>query len=257
MNSTLRRWGLSGAAGLGAALGRAVRTIRDWLVHGPLQLSEPQIDAAVGKLTDLVTGQIERVVSGATATAAAVGTLLAGVVLTLFTLYFLLYDGPRIWHAALHLVPSSRRDRVDVAGRKGFHALSRFTLATVVVAIVDTVAIGIGLALIGVPFLIPLLSLVFLGAFVPYIGAFVAGSVAVLVTVVSGGPVPALLVLALSVGVQALEGDVLQPFLLGKVVRLHPLAVVLAIAVGVVLAGVAGALFAVPVVLVARAAVHE
>jgi predicted PurR-regulated permease PerM len=142
---------------------------------------------------------------------------------------------------------------VDQSGRSAFRALGGFTWATVAVAMIDAIVIGVGLAIIGLPMVVPLVSLVFLGAFVPYVGAFVSGFVAVVVALVSGGPVIALLVLALNLAVQLLEGDVLQPFLLGKMVRLHPLIVILAIAIGVVLAGIVGALFAVPVVLVLRA----
>jgi predicted PurR-regulated permease PerM len=248
---------VSGASGIGAALRDAVVRARDWLVSGPLSLSEPQIDAAVDDLLNLVAGQTQRILSGATATAAAVGTALAGTVLSLFALYFFLYDGERLWRGAVRLVPQGFRDRADGTGRRVFRALSGFTRATLVVAVVDAVAIGIGLAIIGVPMAIPLTSLVFLGAFVPYAGAFIADCAAVLVALVTGGPVPALLVLALTVAVQELEGDVLQPFLLGKVVRLHPLTVLVAVATGVVLAGVVGALFAVPVVLTAREIWHR
>jgi predicted PurR-regulated permease PerM len=248
---------VSGASGIGAALRDAVVAVRNWLVHGPLSLSEPQIDAAVDDLFSLVAGQTERILGGATATATAVGTALAGTVLSLFALYFFLYDGDRLWRNAVQVVPMNLRTRVDDTGRRVFHALSGFTRATLAVAVVDAVAIGAGLAIIGVPMVIPLTALVFLGAFVPYAGAFVAGCAAVLVALVTSGPVPALLVLALSVAVQELEGDVLQPFLLGKVVRLHPLTVVVAVATGVVLAGVVGALFAVPVILTAREIWHR
>jgi predicted PurR-regulated permease PerM len=245
---------LGGVDELGTALHDGVDAVRGWLVDGPLGLSQGQVDAAAGNLVGSATEQTQRILTSATATAAAVGQFAAGLVLTLFALFFFLYDGPRIWQLVLAAVPERARDRVDVAGRGAFHALAGYTRATVAVAVVDAVFIGIGLTIIGVPMVVPLTSLVFLGAFVPYAGAFVGGIVAVLVGLVSGGPVTALLVLALNVGVQELEGDVLQPFLLGKVVRLHPLVVVFSIAIGVVLAGVIGALFAVPVVLTVRAA---
>ncbi|GAA0247463.1 hypothetical protein GCM10010492_53920 [Saccharothrix mutabilis subsp. mutabilis] len=248
---------VGGAGDLGTTLRDAVARVRDWLVHGPLSLRETQVDALVEDLVGVVTGQTERIVGGATATATALGGFLAGLVLALFALFFFLADGERIWLGALRLVPARLRDEADAAGRGALHALTGFTRATLAVAVVDAAAIGTGLALLGVPMVVPLTSLVFLGAFVPYVGAFVAGSVAVLVALVSGGPVTALLVLALNIGVQELEGDVLQPFLLGRVVRLHPLVVVVAIGVGVVVAGLVGALFAVPVVLVARAVLES
>jgi predicted PurR-regulated permease PerM len=243
---------ITGSGDLGAALSDGVARIEHWLVNGPLKLSEREVDAAANNLAGLVAGQGERILSSVTATAAAVGVFLAGLVLSLFALYFFLYDGPRIWRQVLRVVPERVRERADQAGRRAFHALGGFTRATVIVALVDAVLIGIGLAIIGVPMVIPLASLVFLGGFVPFFGAFVAGLVAVIVALVSGGLVDALLVLGLNLLVQELEGDVLQPFLLGRAVRLHPLVVMFSIAVGVILAGIVGALFAVPLVLVVR-----
>ncbi|MBC6445886.1 AI-2E family transporter [Actinokineospora xionganensis] len=245
---------ITGAGDLGGTLRDGVMSIRDWLVTGPLGLSERQMDAAVDDLVGLVGGQAERIVSGASTTAAAIGAALAGLVLTLFALFFFLYDGERIWAWVLTVTPDRVRARVDDTGRLALSSLGGFTRATLVVATVDAVAIGVGLLIIGVPMVVPLASLVFLAAFVPYVGAFFAGFVAVLVALVSGGPVMALATLLLSVAVQELEGEVLQPFLLSRAVRLHPLAVVFAVAAGVVLAGIVGALLAVPVVLVVRAA---
>jgi predicted PurR-regulated permease PerM len=120
--------------------------------------------------------------------------------------------------------------------------------ATVAVALVDAVGIGIGLAILGVPLVIPLAALVFLGAFIPIIGSFLAGSVAVLVALVSVGPIKALIALGIVVAVMQLEGHVLQPLLLGRAVHVHPLAVVLAIAAGLLIGGIFGALIAVPTV---------
>jgi predicted PurR-regulated permease PerM len=129
--------------------------------------------------------------------------------------------------------------------------------ATAIVAVVDAVAIGIGLAVLGVPLAVSLAALVFLGAFVPIIGAVVAGGVAVLVALVAQGPVSALIVLAIIVGIMQLEGHVLQPLLLGRAVKLHPLAVILAIAAGLLAAGIAGALLAVPLLAVLNAGIRS
>ena len=147
--------------------------------------------------------------------------------------------------------------RVDVAGRRGVAALVSYVRATAVVAVVDAVAIGIGLAVLGVPLAVPLAALVFLGAFVPIIGAVIAGGVAVLVALVANGPVAALIVLGIIVAVMQLEGHVLQPLLLGRAVKLHPLAVVLAIAAGLIVAGIAGALFAVPLLAVLNSGIRS
>jgi predicted PurR-regulated permease PerM len=154
-------------------------------------------------------------------------------------------------------VPERVRARVDVAGRRGFAALVNYVRATAVVALVDAVGIGIGLAIIGVPLVIPLSALVFLTAFVPIIGAILAGAVAVLVALVANGFIAALVVLAVVIGVNQLEAHVLQPVLLGRAVRLHPLAVVFAIAIGLITAGIAGALLAVPLLAVLNASIKS
>ncbi len=154
-------------------------------------------------------------------------------------------------------VPSRVRERVDVAGRRGFGALVSYVRATAAVALVDAVGIGVGLAIVGVPLVIPLSALVFLSAFVPIIGAVLAGTVAVLITLVANGFIQALIVLAIVIAVMQLESHVLQPWLLGRAVRLHPLAVVLAIAAGLVAAGIAGALLAVPLLAVLNAGVKS
>jgi predicted PurR-regulated permease PerM len=172
-----------------------------------------------------------------------------------FILIFFLYDGPGIWRFVTRGVPARVRDRVDVAGRRGFAALVSYVRATAAVALVDAIGIGIGLAIIGVPLVIPLSALVFLTAFVPIIGAVLAGVVAVLVAMVAKGFVAALFVLAVVIGVNQLESHVLQPFLLGRAVRLHPLAVVFA--TGLITAGIAGALLAVPLLAVLNASIRS
>ncbi len=172
-------------------------------------------------------------------------------------LIFFLYDGPGIWTFVTRGVPARVRERVDVAGRRGFAALVSYVRATAAVALVDAVGIGIGLAIVGVPLVIPLSALVFLSAFVPIIGAVLAGTVAVLIALVANGFIAALIVLAIVIGVMQLESHVLQPLLLGRAVRLHPLAVVLAIAAGLIAAGIAGALLAVPLLAVLNAGIKS
>jgi predicted PurR-regulated permease PerM len=135
--------------------------------------------------------------------------------------------------------------------------LSAFTRATVIVAAVDALGISVGAAILGVPFAVAIGLLVFIGAFIPIIGAAISGSVAVLLALVALGPVQALIMIGIVIGVQQLESHVLQPFLLGRAVRVHPLAVILAIAAGVVLGGIVGALVAVPLAAVANAVGHH
>ena len=146
---------------------------------------------------------------------------------------------------------------MDVAGRRGLAALVSYVRATAVVATVDALAIGIALAVLGVPLAVPLAALVFLGAFIPIIGAVVAGGVAVMIALVAQGLVSALIVLGVVIAVMQLESHVLQPLLLGRAVKLHPLAVVLSIATGLLVGGIAGALLAVPLLAVLNSGIRS
>lgn len=235
----------------------SIEQIRGWLRAGPLHVSDTQIDNLLDKLTQAIQQNQDLITSGALTTASTIGMLLSGLALALFSLIFLLHDGRGIWRFCLRLVPQEVRHRVDVAGIRSFSSLVGYVRATTLVAIVDALGIGVGLAVIGVPLVVPLAALVFLGGFVPIVGAFVSGLVAVLVALVAKGFIPALLVLAVVIGVQQLEGHVLQPLLLGRAVQLHALAVVLAIATGVVVAGIPGALLAVPLVAVLNSAIRS
>jgi predicted PurR-regulated permease PerM len=248
---------IHGLPDLQSSITESFNKVRDWLVTGPPNLSSEQIDNAIKAASEALSNNRESLTSGALNTASAVGEFITGGLLTLFTLIFFLYDGRRIWKFTLRLVPLPVRDRVDVAGHRGFASLVGYVRATVLVAFVDAIGIGIGLAVLRVPLVLPLAALVFLGAFIPIVGALLSGIVAVLVTLVTHGPVEALIVLAIVLVVQQLEGHILQPLLTGRAVKLHALAVVLSIAAGVVLAGVVGALLAVPVVAVANAMISS
>jgi predicted PurR-regulated permease PerM len=231
--------------------------IRDWLSTGPLHLRVEQVQTFIDDAIAALQDNQAAITQGAITTATTIGEVATGFLLTVFILIFFLYDGPGIWRFVTRGVPARVRDRVDVAGRRGFAALVSYVRATAAVALVDAVGIGIGLAIIGVPLVIPLSALVFLTAFVPIIGAVLAGVVAVLVAMVAKGFVAALFVLAVVIGVNQLESHVLQPFLLGRAVRLHPLAVVFAIAAGLITAGIAGALLAVPLLAVLNASIRS
>lgn len=232
-------------------------TIKPLLAGPPLNIPDDQLTNLPAVLSQAAADNQDALTSGALTTAVTVGELVAGLVLALFVLIFFLYDGAGMWRFGLRMVPRVRRDRVDVAGRRGFASLVGYTRATVLVAVVDAVAIGIGLWIVGVPLVIPLAALVFLGAFVPTVGAVLSGGIAILIALVANGPIPALIVLAIVIGVQQLEGHVLQPLLLGRAVSLHPLAVVLAVAAGLVVAGIVGALLFVPLVAVLNAAIRS
>jgi predicted PurR-regulated permease PerM len=183
--------------------------------------------------------------------------VLAGFFIVLFATYFFLADGARIWAWFVRLAPRAARGHVDSSGQVAWVSLTQFVRATVIVAAVDAIGIMIVAAVLGVPFVMAIGVLVFLGAFVPMVGATVAGTVAVLVALVAQGPVTALLMLGGVILVQQIEGHVLQPFLMGRFVSVHPLGVIVAIGCGVLLAGIAGALMAVPLAAAANAVVQH
>ncbi|MFC7342571.1 AI-2E family transporter [Saccharopolyspora griseoalba] len=234
----------------------SLNQLRGWLATSPLHIGEAQINQFLERAREWLETNQSALTSGALNTAGTFGSFLTGLVLALFTLIYFLYDGRRVWLFVIKLVPQHVRHRVDVAGVAGFNSLVGFVRATALVAVADAIGIGLGLAILGVPLAIPLSALVFLGGFVPIIGAVASGSVAVLVALVTKGWIVALIVLGVVLLVQQLEGNVLQPLILGRAVHLHALGVVLAISVGVVVNGIVGALLAVPIVAVLNSAIR-
>lgn len=220
--------------------------IRDWLRTGPLHVTDSQISDALDKAQDQVSTLGEDLVGRVSEVSTAVGHVVAGLFIVLFSTYFFLADGPLIWAWMVRLFPRAGRLHADSSGRVAWESLTQFVRATVLVAATDALGIMIGAAVLGVPFVSAIGVLVFLGAFIPMIGATISGVVAVLVALVAQGPFTALLMLAGVVVVQQLEAHVLQPFLMGRFVSLHPLGVIVAIAMGVIVAGIPGALIAVP-----------
>lgn len=237
-----------GASDLGDSVVQGLDQVREWLRTGPLHVSDSQLDAYIEGVQSAVTDSTgaNGMVTRLTEVGTAVGHVVAAFFIVLFSTYFFLADGDRIWAWLVRLAPRAARARVDASGRVAWVSLTQFVRATVLVALTDAAGIMIVAALLGVPFVFALGVLVFLGAFVPMIGATVAGTVAILVALVDQGPVTALFMLAGVIVVQQFEGHVLQPFLMGRFVSLHPLGVIVAIGCGVLVAGVAGALVAVP-----------
>ncbi len=230
--------------------------IRTWLENPPFGLPRVNLQNPVNSFSEWLARNRVAITSGALSTAVTVGQYLTGAALALFTLIYFLYGGRSMWGFLLGALPREVRARVDVAGRRGFVSLVGFIRATVLVAIVDAVSIGIGLVVVGAPLVVPLAALTFLAAFIPVVGAVVSGVIAVLVVLVAKGLIPALIVLGVVIGVQQLEGNVLQPLLMGRAVELNGVAVVLAVSVGVVLAGIAGALLSVPLLALLNAGVR-
>jgi len=246
-----------GVPEIGSQLTTSINDIANWLRYGPLHLSDTQLSNFQAEMLNTLSANQAAITSSALTTAATVGETLTEFLLVVFTLIFFLHGGLEIWRFLLGVVPGRVRTRVDVAGRRGLAALVSYVRATAVVATVDAVALGIALAVLGIPLAVPLAALVFLGAFIPIIGAVVAGGVAVLIALVATGPVSALIVLGVVIAVMQLESHVLQPLLLGRAVKLHPLAVVLSIATGLVVGGIAGALLAVPLLAVLNSGIRS
>src|SRR3954452_17471143 len=245
-----------GLPGLGEQVTQSIESARTWLIEGPAHLSRDQITNAGNSAIEAVRNNQVKLTSGALSTAATVTEIVTGAFLVLFTVIFFLLGGRNIWQFVTRIFPENVQERVRDAGRAGFHSLIGYVRATFLVALVDAVGIGTGLAIMGVPLALPLASLVFLGAFIPLVGAVVAGFLAVVVALIAKGFIYALITLGLIIAVQQLEGHVLQPLVMGRAVSIHPLAVVLAIAAGAVLAAIVGALLAVPTLAFLNSAVR-
>jgi predicted PurR-regulated permease PerM len=239
---------IRGAPALVDQVSTSIKGVGDWLTQGPLHINQQQIDSARKSAIDALQNNQEKLTSGALSTAGTVTEIVTGALLVLFTLIFVLHGGRNIYAFVTKIFPEDVRERVRDAGRAGFRSLIGYVRATALVALVDAVGIGTGLAIMGIPLALPLASLVFLGAFIPLVGAVIAGFLAVVVALIAKGWIFALITLGLIIAVQQLEGHVLQPLVMGRAVSIHPLAVVLAIAGGAVLASIVGALLAVPTV---------
>ncbi|BBZ11127.1 AI-2E family transporter [Mycobacterium branderi] len=226
----------------------SIDSTRKWLIEGPMHLSRQQIDNAGNAAIQALRNNQAKLTSGALSTAATITEILTAALMMLFTLIFFLYGGRNIWQYVTKIFPVNARERVRAAGRAGYGSLIGYIRATFLVALVDAAGVGTGLAIMGVPLALPLASLVFLGAFIPLVGAVISGILAIVVALLAKGFVYALITLGVLIGVNQLEAHILQPLVMGRAVSIHPLAVVLAISTGGVLAGIVGALLAVPTV---------
>lgn len=248
---------VSGFPALAGKSTDGIRQIQDWLRTGPLHLSNQQLNGAADAAQKWLDTHHATLTSGVLSTAGTAVEVLASALLVLFATFFFLRDGGRIWRFLVGLLPTAAREPMARAGEQSWLTLVAYVKATVLVAFIDAVGIGLALLILRVPFALPLAALVFLSSFIPIVGATVSGVVAVLVALVTRGPLVALVVLIAVVMVQQLEGHVLQPLIMGHAVAIHPLAVIVAIATGVVLAGIIGALVAVPVVAVLNTGVRH
>ena len=233
-----------------------VQQVRAWLAYGPFGVTDTQLNDAITRLREYVTNN-PQFRTGVLQGAVTAGHGAAGVVLTLFSTFFFLYQGDRIWAWFVRLFPRLARERVDSSGRVGWVSLTAYVRATVLVAFADAVGITAVALILRVPFAPAIGVLVFITAFVPIVGALVSGIIAVLIALVAHGLVSAIIMAGGVLFVQQVESHLLQPLLMGRMVRLHPLAIIFSIAAGAVLFGIVGALFAVPLVAFTNSVVNH
>jgi predicted PurR-regulated permease PerM len=231
--------------------------IQSWLSGPPFHLKAGDLDKASGGIVKYLS-QHQSLVEGTVVTGGRiVAEVLAGVVLTAFVTFFLVKDGRKIWLFLIHRMRPENQERVDRAGRSAWTAVEYYVRGTVAVAAIHAVVMGVTLTIMSAPLAVPIAMFMFLAAFVPLVGVLVAGTLAVLVTLAAKGWIAALIVLGILIVMNQLEGHLLQPQIVGKMVRLHPLAVILVLAVGGVVAGIAGAVVAVPITAALTRAIPE
>ncbi|MFF4184764.1 AI-2E family transporter [Streptomyces sp. NPDC001691] len=232
-----------------------IEELKRWALNSPFHVTEDQINQIAKNLSDTIGSNTNEITSAGLQGVTVLVEVLTGILLAMFSTLFLLYDGPKIWQWVLKLVPAAARPGVAGAGPQAWRTLTAYVRGTVIVALIDAICIGVGIYFLGVPMAVPLAVFIFLFAFIPLVGAVVSGALAVVVALVTDGVFNALMVLIVVLAVQQIEGHVLQPFILGRAVRVHPLAVVLSVAAGGLVAGIGGAVVAVPLVAVTNTVV--
>jgi predicted PurR-regulated permease PerM len=247
----LLTWGVTvrSTADMPKLIAEATKTLgdlRDYLVNGPLHLQPDQIDRYTTDAQNYLKDHQAQLTKGVISGAGILAEVLTGAILSFFVGFFLLYDGEAIFGWVTRQLPAPGRLPFDRAGRSAWRALSGYVRGTLIVALFHGLAMGITLTVMGVPLALPLAVLVAIGSLVPLAGALVAGGLAVLVTLATQGPLVALVLVGVLVAENQAEAHILQPFVVGRYVHLHPLAIALVLATGTVLAGVWGAVFAVP-----------
>lgn len=239
--------GIQDFPALGDQINRLIPHVKHWLIHGPLHLNPDRVNHLGNTLSQEISKNSSAIANSAIQTGRTVLSVLAGIVLGIFVTIFLLYDGERVWGFVVGLFPADARPRVTDAGAAVWRTLSNYIRGTLIVAIFHGVVIAIALQIVGVPLVAPLALLVGLGAFVPLVGAVVTGALAVAVAGLTHGWAGAIVIFAVLIVDNQVEGHLLQPFVVGRYVRIHPLATVLALAAGGLLLGIFGAIIAVPV----------
>lgn len=231
-----------------------VTRTQNWLVNGPLKLPRSSVVNVGDQLVAYLRDRQGQVVSRAVGVGKTALEVVTALVLTFFLTIFLLYDGRNIFNWLTGAFPRRVRSKVDEVGERMWETVSGYVSGTFLVAVFHGVVMGVTLTLVGVPLVAPLAVLIFIGGFIPLIGVVVFGGLAVLVTLVAKGGAAALVVLIVLLIENQIEGHVLQPFVVGRHVSLHPMAIALTLAAGAVLAGLPGAIFGVPLVAALNAA---
>ncbi|MEV4462665.1 AI-2E family transporter [Micromonospora echinofusca] len=227
---------------LSQELGQGLQRTRDF-VTSTLPVTDQQLDRLLGQAREGLGQDSVDPVSSARTAVEVVGSALLALVL----LFFLLKDGRSMWHWTLSRSTGPNQRVTAEAGRAGWRTLGAYSRGTMMIAAIDAIGIGLALVLLRVPLAFPLALITFFGGFIPIIGATVAGAVAVLVALAAKGPVTALLVLAAVIAVQQIEGNLLEPLIMKRQVRLHPAVILVAVTAGTLIAGIAGAFVSVPI----------
>jgi predicted PurR-regulated permease PerM len=244
----------SGYPELVTQINALVTRTQNWLVDGPLHLDRSSVANVGDQIINYLRSRQGQILSSAVSAGRTILDMLTALVLTFFFTIFLLYDGPRIFRWLTAAFPVGSRAKVDEVGDRMWETVSGYVSGTFIVAVFHGVAMSVTLVLVGVPLVAPLAVLIFIGAFIPLIGAIVFGGLAVLVTFVTNGVTAGVIVLVVLVVENQVEGHVLQPFVVGRHVNLHPMAIAFTLTAGAILAGLPGAIFGVPLVAAVNAA---
>jgi predicted PurR-regulated permease PerM len=242
---------------LGPTIREGWESLLTWIEDGPLSYDRERVQELLDSVQSDVSSSSGGLVSGVVSGAGIVAQLVAGLLLLVVLLFFFVKDREQLTGWILARTPARHREVVAAVGNRAWAAMSGYVRGTALIALIDALGIGIGLLVLGVPLVAPLTLLVFLGGFIPVIGAFTAGLVAVLVAFADGGVLTATLTLAVILAVQQVEGNALQPVIMRRAVSLHPVVILVALAAGAALAGIVGAFLSVPLAAVAAAVGNE
>ncbi|HEY7822370.1 MAG TPA: AI-2E family transporter, partial [Acidimicrobiia bacterium] len=235
---------------LSSDVGELIDSGRQWLIDGPLGLSEAEIDSYWESITEWVQSVGSNSLLGG---ATAVLEVVTGTVLAIIVTFFLLKDGRRLLDALQARLPDEHAGKLETGTAVGRRILAQYIRGVAIIGLFDAALIAVALWIVGAPLVVPLAVIVFFGAFIPLVGAFVSGLLATAVALVNGGVTDGLIILAVVVGVQQFEGDVIMPLVYGQTLRLHPLVILLGVTAGGIAFGLFGAFLAVPLIAVAVA----